>query len=192
MAGGVEAEATGTNGVGLVARGTGFTNRAAQFFGNVDIAGTLAKTAGSFRIDHPLDPANRYLQHSFVESPDMKNVYDGVARTGRRGYATVRLPRYFGALNRSFRYQLTTIRSFSKAIVWREIAHNRFVIRTEDPRVKVSWQVTGIRKDPYARKHPIEVDIAKRGAERGRYLAPDAYRKPARMAIGYQRRAKVR
>jgi hypothetical protein len=29
--------------------------------------------------DHPLDSANKYMNHSFVESPEMKNVYDGVA-----------------------------------------------------------------------------------------------------------------
>ena len=103
---------------------------AGVFMGNVDIQGTLTKSAGSFRIDHPLDPANEYLQHSFVESPDMKNIYDGVIRTDGRGYATVHLPRWFQALNERFRYQLTTIRSFSRAVVWREVQHNSFVIRT--------------------------------------------------------------
>ena len=46
--------------------------------GKVKITGNLEKAGGSFKIDHPLDPANKYLYHSFVESPDMKNVYDGV------------------------------------------------------------------------------------------------------------------
>ena len=32
---------------------------------NVQIAGTLSKTAGSFQIDHPLDPERRWLSHSF-------------------------------------------------------------------------------------------------------------------------------
>ena len=51
--------------------------------GNLDVDGTLSKAAGAFRINHPLSPATRYLQHSFVESPDMKNIYDGVVRTER-------------------------------------------------------------------------------------------------------------
>jgi hypothetical protein len=131
--------------------------------GNLAVGGTLSKAGGAFRIDHPLSPATRYLQHSFVESPDMKNIYDGVIRTNGRGYATVRLPRWFQALNEEFRYQLTTIRSFAKAIVWREVSGNSFVIRTRRPRVKVSWQVTGIRHDPYARAHRIKVDVAKSG-----------------------------
>jgi hypothetical protein len=128
---------------------------------NLSVEGTLTKAAGSFRIDHPLFPATRYLQHSFVESPDMKNIYDGVVRTNSRGYATVRLPRWFQALNRDFRYQLTTIRSFARAVVWSEVRRNRFVIRTSRPRVKVSWQVTGIRHDAYARAHRIRVEVAK-------------------------------
>jgi hypothetical protein len=48
---------------------------AAFFDGDVDVDGNLSKAGGSFKIDHPLDPANKYLYHSFVESPDMMNVY---------------------------------------------------------------------------------------------------------------------
>lgn len=174
-----------TNGDALFARTTSSSasSYAGIFVGNVSISGNLAKSSGSFRIDHPLDPANKYLQHSFVESPDMKNIYDGVVTTDDRGYATVRLPEYFEALNRDFRYQLTAIRSFSRAIVWREVEDNRFVIRTKAPRVKVSWQVTGIRRDAYAREHRIEVEPMKPKAERGRYLTPEELGKPAHLKI---------
>jgi hypothetical protein len=154
----------GVLGVGGAAGLLGYsaTGLAGLFVGNVHVEGTLSKSAGSFRIDHPLDPTRKYLQHSFVESPDMKNVYDGVVRTDRRGLATIRLPRYFGALNRDFRYQLTVVgRSFARAIVWSEIAKNRFVVKTDQPRVKVSWQVTGIRKDAYANAHRIQPEIDK-------------------------------
>ena len=34
----------------------------------------MSKPGGSFKIDHPVDPACKYLYHSFVESPDMMNV----------------------------------------------------------------------------------------------------------------------
>jgi hypothetical protein len=61
------------------------------------------------QIDHPLDPANRYLSHSFVESPDMKNIYDGVVTLNAAGEAVGSLPAYFAALNVEFRYQLTCI-----------------------------------------------------------------------------------
>ena len=84
------------------------------------MTGTLTKGGGSFKIDHPLDPENKYLSHSFVESPDMMNVYNGNvdART-RTATATVELPAYFEALNRDFRYQLTVIGDFAQAIVAR-------------------------------------------------------------------------
>jgi hypothetical protein len=64
------------NGIGLYVYSAGETtaNTAAVFIGAVDIYGNLYKSAGAFKIDHPVDPENKYLVHSFVESPDMKNV----------------------------------------------------------------------------------------------------------------------
>jgi hypothetical protein len=140
---------------------------AGLFIGNVQVNGTLSKSAGSFRIDHPLEPRTKYLQHSFVESPDMKNVYDGVVRTDGRGYATVRLPRYFEALNRDFRYQLTPVGREAwdaRAGIWQEIRANQFVIRSE-PNTRISWQVTGIRKDAYANANRIDVEVDKADAD---------------------------
>jgi hypothetical protein len=46
--------------------------------GDLYASGMITKSSGSFKIDHPLDPANKYLSHSFVESPDMMNIYNGV------------------------------------------------------------------------------------------------------------------
>ena len=82
---------------------------AAILNGKVKITGNLEKAGGSFKIDHPLDPANKYLCHSFVESPDMKNVYDGVVVLDDKGEAEIELPDWFGILNKDFRYQLTAI-----------------------------------------------------------------------------------
>jgi hypothetical protein len=161
---------TAANGIGLLGVGGNIGLLAAHpaggvaglFLGDVHVQGTLSKSAGSFRIDHPLDPEHKYLQHSFVESPDMKNVYDGVILTDHRGFATVRLPRYFQSLNRDFRYQLTIVGDRGwRARVVREIAANRFTIQSDEPRVKVSWQVTGIRKDAYANAHRIQPEIRK-------------------------------
>jgi hypothetical protein len=84
---------------------------------DLQVTGNLSKGGGSFKIDHPLDPANKYLYHSFVESPDMMNVYNGNIMTDRRGLAVVILPNYFEALNRDFRYQLTVIGQFAQALV---------------------------------------------------------------------------
>jgi len=143
--------------------------------GDLEVTGTVSKGAGSFKIDHPLDPQNKYLYHSFVESPDMKNIYDGVVTTDGSGYAQVRLPDWFTALNGDFRYQLTVIGQFAQAIVAEEIANNQFWIRTDQPRVKVSWQVTGIRRDAYANANRIPVEQDKPHGARGRYLHPEAF-----------------
>jgi hypothetical protein len=151
---------------------------AGYFIGNVNITGTLTKGAGAFRIDHPLDPAHEYLQHSFVESPDMKDVYDGVATTDEKGFATVKLPTWFQALNRSFRYQLTSLTGLQEVAIAKEIAHNRFTIQSQKPHSRVSWQVTGIRHDAYANAHRIPVELAKPAKEQGRYLHPELYGKP--------------
>ena len=67
------------------------------------MTGTIGKGAGSFVIDHPLDPRNKLLYHSFLESPDVKNIYDGVATLDKNGEAVIKLPRYFEALNKDFR-----------------------------------------------------------------------------------------
>ena len=129
--------------------------------GDLDVLGNLTKSSGSFRIDHPLDPKNKWLYHSFVESPDMMNIYNGNVTTDSSGYATVTLPHYFNALNIDYRYQLTVIGSFAQAIISKEVEDNLFVIQTNRPNTKVSWQVTGIRNDKHARNNRIVPEVDK-------------------------------
>lgn len=147
-----------------------------EYNGNVQVAGTLSKGGGSFRIDHPLDPKNKYLQHSFVESPDMMNVYNGNALLDQNGEALIELPMWFETLNRDFRYQLTCIGGFAPVYIAEEIAGNRFKIAGGRPGLKVSWQVTGIRQDPYAENHRIQVEVDKPAAELGSCLHEEACR----------------
>jgi hypothetical protein len=153
------------------------TGLAARFFGNVEVNGTLSKFGGSFKIDHPLDPENKYLSHSFVESPDMMNIYNGNITTDNNGLAVVELPDYFESLNRDFRYQLTVVGQFAQAIVAEKVKDNRFTIQTSAPGVEVSWQVTGVRQDVWANKNRIQVEEAKSERERGFYLHPVAFGK---------------
>jgi hypothetical protein len=154
--------------------GTGTNTVAGYFYGDVEVIGNLSK-AGAFRIDHPLDPANRYLYHSFVESPDMMNIYNGNVTTDSSGNATVTLPEWFEALNRDFRYQLTVIGQFAQAIVASEVLNHAFTIKTDKPNVKVSWQVTGIRQDAWANAHRIPLEVTKGPAEQGHYLHPELF-----------------
>jgi hypothetical protein len=140
--------------------------------------------AKNFKIDHPLDAANKYLYRTSVESPDMKDIYDGTVITDDRGFAIVVLPNYFESLNRDFRYQLTVIGRFAQVIVAKEISHNRFTIRTNTPHVKVSWQVTGVRHDAYAEAHRSPVEVEKPAEERGHYLHPELFGASQDKAIG--------
>ena len=163
------------HGSGVV--GASLFHWAGLFYGNVFVDGTLYKSAGGFKIDHPLDPAHKFLSHSFVESPDMKDVYDGIATTNAKGFAVVKLPNWFEALNRTFRYQLTSLSGLQNVAVAKEISHNRFTIQSEKPRSRVSWQITGIRHDAYANAHRIPVVQEKPQAAQGKYLHPELFGK---------------
>ena len=161
---------------------------AGYFSGRAHITGTLSKGGGSFKIDHPLDPEGQYLSHSFVESPDMINVYNGTVVTDAQGEALVELPAYFEALNREFRYQLTAIGAPGPTLyIAEEIAGNRFRIAGGQPGMKVSWQVTGVRQDPWAEAHRIVVEEAKPAQERGFYLHPRLYGQPAERSVEWGR-----
>ena len=180
---------------------------AAYLDGRVYIRGPLEKPGGQFKIDHPLDPSNKYLCHSFVESPDMKNVYDGVVALDNKGEAEIKLPDWFGALNKDFRYQLTAIGAPGPNLyiaeeipdtttATRHGSHddnnnnnnnnrNRFKIAGGTSGMKVSWQVTGIRKDPWANANRIKVEEDKPDKELGYYLHPDLYGQPEERGISH-------
>lgn len=155
--------------------------------GDANVLGTLSKGSGSFVIDHPLDPRNKLLYHSFVESPDIKNLYDGVAALDEDGAVTVELPSYFMALNKDFRYLVTPLGEpmpglyLKKAVAKRYfgiIGDPVFVIAGGIPNGRVSWQVTGIRDDVFARENPIVPEVEKgegQPVERGAYLSPELY-----------------
>lgn len=125
-----------------------------------------------FQIDHPLEPSEKFLNHASIESAEMKNLYDGVAKLDPAGAAWIVLPAWFQALNQEFRYQLTCIGGYAPVYVDREINQNRFRIAGGKPGMKVSWQVTGVRHDAYAAAHPLDVEQQKTAAQRGRYVHP--------------------
>jgi hypothetical protein len=167
-----------TTGTGVF--GSSSSGLAGSFSGNVDVSGTLSKGAGSFLIDHPLDPENMTLSHSFVESPDMMNIYNGNVELDGDGTAVVAMPNWFEALNMEFRYQLTAVGAPGPNLyIAQTVQDNRFAIAGGAPGMLVSWQVTGIRHDPFAELHRIQVEVEKPLAEQGTYLHPEAYGNPA-------------
>jgi hypothetical protein len=190
-----------TSGDGVIGYSPG---GAAHLKGEVLVDGHLKVTGTkAFMIDHPLDPANKYLYHSSVESPDMKNVYDGVVVLDNEGEAEIELPDRFGALNKDFRYQLTSIGSPGPNLhIAEEISdgvtnysnnsssrsnknrnNSHFKVAGGTSGMKVSWQVTGIRQDPYAKAHPIQVEADKPDKGRGYYIYPEVYGQPAHNGI---------
>jgi hypothetical protein len=151
---------------------------------NLTVTGSINKSATTFKIDHPLDPENKYLSHSAVESPDMMNIYNGNVTLDANGEAVVDLPEWFEALNRDFRYQLTPIGSPAPDLYVSEtVQDNRFKIAGGSEGLMVSWQVTGVRQDPYAEANRVQVERLKSPEEQGTYIHPDLYGQPAEKGI---------
>ena len=179
------------SGYGVYANGPAF---AGAFRGSVIISANLfvegeiigCKNIRSLEIDHPLDPANKLLRHSSVESPDMMNIYNGNIITDGSGSAIVILPDYFEKLNKDFRYQLTVIGDFAQAIIGEKIKNNRFTIRTDKPNMEVSWQVTGVRQDPWAKDNHVVVEEQKKPEKQGYYLYPQGYGQPEDRSIWHE------
>jgi hypothetical protein len=160
---------------------------AAQFYGDVSIDGTLTADTKYFQIDHPQDPANKYLNHASIESSEMVNIYSGNVTTDELGLATVQLPSWFEALNSDYRYQLTTVGRDAHAWISQKVQNGKFMISTNATNVEVSWQITGVRQDAYAKAHPLIVEQTKPAGERGFYKHPDLYGQPAEKQIEWGR-----
>jgi trimeric autotransporter adhesin len=180
-------------GAALVARRGGGRLDAAEglagdFEGDVLITGALNVTGTkNFKIDHPLDPQNKYLYHAAIESSEVLNLYSGNVTTDAGGEAAITLPDWFEAINSDLRYQLTVVGQFAQAIVADEVKNNRFTIKTSAPHVKVSWQVTGVRSDAAMKKHPFTVVEAKPESERGHYLTPEAFNQREEKSLRWAR-----
>jgi len=167
--------------------GSGADNDWAGYFsGDVRITGDLNPAKGGFEIDHPVDPSGKYLRHSFVESDERANVYSGNVALDGAGDAWVELPDWLEALNRDFRYQLTAIGAPGPNLyIADRISGGRFRIAGGEPGMEVSWQVTGVRSDPYAAANPLAVEREKTRDAVGRYLHPEVYGGVRSDAIGY-------
>jgi hypothetical protein len=192
--GGAGVVATGGNGntvggTGIAAwPGNGPNGALAGLFGgDVIIEGTLVGGSISHLMDDPVDPANRYLSHSSVESPDMMNIYNGIVLLDSNGEAVVQMPNWFSALNRDFRYQLTCIGGFAPVYIAEELANNQFKVGGGRAGMKVSWQITGIRQDAWSNAHRIPVEEEKNARERGFYLHPELYGQPENKQIEWAR-----
>ena len=78
--------------------GTGLTNSImSQVSDIIIVSGSIKALTKSFKIPHPLDPQNKYLEHGSLEGPE-----HGIYQRGRGsgyGLVEVELPNYFHALS---------------------------------------------------------------------------------------------
>ena len=183
-----------SGGIGIEARGglglNGATNGlSGRFIGGVEIMGDLNVTGTkNFKIDHPLDPENKYLVHAAIESAEVLNIYSGNARLDANGEAVVHLPEWFQAINRDFRYSLTPIGAAASGLyIAQEISNSHFKIAGGVAGVKVSWQVTGVRSDRGLLIRPFRAEQDKPERERGTYLNPEAYGQVEERSIEWSR-----
>jgi hypothetical protein len=162
---------------------------AGDFSGDVSITGNLSVSGTKhFRIDHPLDPANKYLYHAALESSEVLNLYSGNTTLNASGEVTIQLPDWFQTLNRDFRYQLTAIGAAAPNLhIAQKIENNKFKIAGGSAGLEVSWQVTGVRQDAWERAHPMAVEVAKSEKERGYYLNPELFGAPKQRGIDWAR-----
>lgn len=155
----------------------------------------------AFRIDHPDDPANKYLLHYSSESPEAVNFYRGTVNLDAAGQALVVLPAYFAKINTSPSYQLTAIGAPMPHLhVAEEISGAALLAgmnaNAGDPAPRctfriaggagggrVSWRVEALRNDLRVRQHGAPVEREKAGPERGKYQHPEYYGLPAEMGM---------
>jgi hypothetical protein len=175
---GLASSATGVN-YGVY----GETDSTSNGYGVYCVGDTAATGLKLFQIDHPLDPANHYLNHFSAEGPEPYLVYRGNATLDQHGEAVVTLPAYFDAINVDPTYQLTPIGAAANLYISQEVKGGRFAIAGGKPGMRVSWTVTGVRHDAFVQRYGAVGEPLKPLAHRGRFLHPELFGMPRSMAI---------
>lgn len=172
------------NGIGVAGKGfwgvvgedkyLGAQSGAYGVFSNGELGASGTKT---FIIDHPADPANKFLKHFSTESNEVLNIYRGNVMFDAQGEAVVEMPDYYSLINKNPSYQLTPIGAYAQLFVKEELAQGRFVIGGGQEGMKASWIVYAERNDPYLQQYPEKrnVEIEKREGQKGKYLMPQLY-----------------
>ncbi|MFA7123339.1 MAG: hypothetical protein WC212_04820, partial [Candidatus Delongbacteria bacterium] len=167
------------------AYGTG--SYAGYFAGDINVTGVVVKSKDEVKIDHPLDPENKYLTHSNIISDEMASVYNGNAALDANGKAVVMLPDWFEAMNTDFKYQLTPIGAPGPNLyISKKISRNSFEIAGGSSGMEVSWQITATRIDNYAKNNPLKVEADKEDDKKGLYLHPGSFGQAEDKGINYK------
>jgi hypothetical protein len=122
------------------------------------VTGSLAKSSGSFRIDHPLKPETHDLVHSFIEGPQADLIYRGKINL-TNGKASVNIDLASGMTEGTFEVLCREVQCFtSNESGWNHVrgsvTGNTLTIECQDQTASdlISWMVIGERKD----KHMFE------------------------------------
>ena len=175
----------GTSVSGMGVYGYSDNGWSGYFQGDVHVTGSLTEGGGGPLIDHPGDPENKVLRHSYVASPENLLIYRGKATLDGEGFATVPMPDYFTDLagEEEATVNLTPIgRPFLAGYEWG--AEGRSFTILGEPGRQVAWMVLAGRDDPVIRQLEAPV-VEMKGPEsgvcdRGEYLYPAAYGQPVR------------
>jgi len=145
---------TATNSYGIYQASSGANN---YFAGDLDIGGELSKGSGTFKIDHPLFPTEKFLYHGFVEAPQYDLIYRGIVQLVA-GKATIDIDATFGMTSGTFaalchNAVVTSIQNqdgFARCKP-EAIKGGVFTVVCEDRSStdSLSWVVIAERKDPF-------------------------------------------
>jgi hypothetical protein len=181
---GVATAASGATGV--FADAPGGNNYGVYSQGNVYVSENLIVSGNkSFIIDHPQYPTEKYLYHFNAEGPEPFNIYRGSVIMDENGSARITLPDYFESINIDFTYHLTPVGKWAPVYVAEEINRNQFLISGGNPGLKVSWQVTAVRNDPWVRDKGYQTEVEKPEFERGTFIYPEGYGQPVELGRDY-------
>jgi hypothetical protein len=73
---------------------------------------------------------------------------------------------------------------YAPVFVAERIKERKFKIAGGKSGQEISWQVTGIRQDAWAKANRIPVEEDKNEAEKGKYLHPEVFGQSEEMGIG--------
>ncbi len=169
---------------GVAVYGSSSNGYAAFWDGAVGQNGPTTMAAAALRVDHPAHPEERYLELPLAASGERTVTLDGTVHLDGAGAAEVRLPSWFARVTENHRYQLTAIGAPAPSLhIARELEGDTFAVAGGVPGQKVSWQISGSRRDPWAVAHPFTPEPAKSAEERGTLLHPELYGRPPESAL---------
>lgn len=184
----VQGTTTGNGGIGVF--GIGSTGSTGGYFRNngtgyalvVDgigyVGGYLTKSGGGFRIDHPTDPENSFINHEFVESDTAKNTYSGNLTLDTNGEGTVVMDKdWFPVVSSDPSISLTPKSKSMPNLFWDQIDNSTFKISGGIANGQVSWTITCLRSDAWQKKNHPGVVISKKEDEKGFFMHPELFGK---------------